>query len=209
MYTYQDIAKQLDTTTGALHIIASKKISPLVPSGRDGRKLLFSQETVDAFKVWWRENEIYRSAHEHPEGEVFDIDAALAYLADTDGPMPLTTMQHVRRRFNKLWPDFYQKHPIRGRPRAMYYKKTLDEYKTWVAAGQPELRIASMVFDEPGFEVMAVFEDGVTVGIDQNGVASVSPKMPSEKTEPYVSQVRMVAQRKLRTHRRKRAKGVS
>lgn len=209
MYTYKDIADMLGTTTAALHIMASKNISPLVPSGQQGRKKLFSEETVAAFKKWWEENEIYRAATERPQGETFDITAALAYLGDGDGPMPLTTMQHIRRRFNRLYPDYYEKHEIKGRPRAMYFKKTLDDYKAWVEAGRPEIRIQSMATDEPGFELWARFEDGVTVGLDSNGKSSISPLMADDAAKPYVDQVRAIARRKLRTKRRKSKSNVS
>lgn len=204
MKTYSQIADELGTDVEALHIIVSREISPLVPAGKQGRLVIFEDEIVEQFKQWWAENEIYHSSNT-PKGEAFDEAAARAYLSGEAEPMPLTTLQYYRRRYGKLWPDFYQKGATKGRPRAMYLRSSLDEFKSWVEAGKPELRIVSLTLGGQ-FDVMARFEDGVTVGLTGARVDVSPASLSGVEREEYIRTTRIMSRRKLRNMRRRKKK---
>lgn len=198
MWTYKDIAAELNTTVEGLHTLVSKGISPLEAAGTEGRTKMFSNENVEEFIGWWNENEVYRSLPTAPPGEAFDEKGMLVYLG-----IPATTRQYYRRRYGRLYPDYYLRGERSGRPRAMYLRESLDKFKVWIAAGKPELRITSLSLDGP-FGIFARFEDGVTVAI-KGGKCTISPQnvLGREQEEQYIRLVREKARRKLRTKRRK------
>lgn len=204
-YTYEEIADILQTTVDALYMLSSRKISPLIPTRKSGREVLFSGETVKKFIEWWERNEIFRSSAPPDNEQSFDEREALVYLGDESGPMPATTRLYYRRRYGKLYPDFYQKSDTRGRPRAMYTQSSLDAFKKWLAAGKPEMKVKSITTIDGKLDYMVVFSDGVTLGIKGQN-ASITPDVGDDAKAAYLAAFKERMWRKMINKDRKSSK---
>lgn len=164
MFTYDDLAAMLGTSKDSLYSVSSNHPEPFTPDVIDGVTYYFTQASVDRIRAWWDENSRFRVKPPPADEKAYSTKELYSVFG-----IPFTTVQHYRRRYKMLYPDFYSANPSgRGRPVAMYLESTIKEFQEWMAAGRPEpdyARVKSVTLRQGRFDAIVTFGDGTTVGL--------------------------------------------
>lgn len=178
--TYDDLAHLLQTSKEVLYSVASKHPEIFRPDDTEGGLYYFTAESVERIKEWWSRHSQFRV-----KPPPTDEPAYTAKQLKSEFAIPFSTVQHYRREYQMLYPDFYAPNPSgRGRPVAMYLESTIAEFKAWIEAGRPEtpyMRVRMVTLNQGLFDAIVQFRDGTTVGlIDDEWTISPPPEQEDE-----------------------------
>ena len=158
LYTYEELAEMFSTKKETLYALSAQLLTPATTVKGIH---YFDQPTVDRLTEWWEENSRFRADPNPPDEP--------AYTTEDLDKMEIKTskIQYYRRRYGRLFPDFYVNNPKgRGRPIAMYLKSSIDEFQAWIDAERPEdpsTRIKDVQYNQGKYDVMVYFGDGTVL----------------------------------------------
>lgn len=187
--TYEELAEELHTKVGALYSLTVRPGNPLYALRQrdpiEGTQMRnFTPEQVEEIKAWWKLNQGRQALTEMPDEPAVDMEGMRQYMG-----WKHSTQRYYWDRYHRPEPDFrlFSDKQSKGQPKAMYFIKTLEELKQWIADGKPEPhRVHYVMADREGFERLVTFRDGVRVGFRENGEVVIFPPMNDEQAASYV-----------------------